>query len=51
MPDLVCYCFEYTADDIRRDYETNGHSTILEKIKKEKQFGNCKCATKNPKGR
>ncbi len=51
MPDLVCYCFEYTADDIRRDYETNGHSTILRKIKKEKQFGNCQCATKNPKGR
>jgi hypothetical protein len=51
MPDLVCYCFGYTADDIRRDYRTNGHSTILEKIKTEKKFGNCQCATKNPKGR
>ena len=51
MPDLVCYCFEYTAEDIRQDYETNGYSTILEKIKTEKQFDKCQCATKNPKGR
>ena len=51
MPDLVCYCFEYTADDIRQDYEANGYSAILEKIKAEKQSGNCQCAAKNPKGR
>lgn len=51
MPDLVCYCYEYTVDDIQRDYEANGYSTILEKIKAEKQLGNCQCATKNPKGR
>ena len=51
MPDLVCYCYEYTAEDIRQDYQTNVYSTILEKIKTEKQFGNCQCATKNPKGR
>ena len=51
MPDLVCFCYEYAADDIRRDYEANGHSTILEKIKEEKQLGNCQCAEKNPKGR
>ena len=51
MPELVCYCFEYTVDDIRQDYKTNGHSTILEKIKSEKKFGNCRCAEKNPQGR
>jgi len=51
MPELICYCFNYTVDDIRQDCETNGQSTILEKIKSEKKFGNCQCAAKNPKGR
>jgi len=50
MTELVCHCFGYTVDDIRRDFETHGRSTILEKIKKEKKFGNCQCAVKNPKG-
>ncbi len=51
MIEPVCYCFHYTAEDIRRDYELNGHSTILERIKAEKKSGNCACAAKNPKGR
>ena len=51
MPDLVCYCFHYTAADIRKDYETHGQSTILERIKVERTSGNCACAEKNPKGR
>ena len=51
MPELICYCFEYTADDIRRDYAVHGYSTLLEKIKAEKKGGNCQCAAKNPKGR
>ena len=38
-------------DDIKKDYEDNGMSTIMEKIKMEKRFGNCQCATKNPKGK
>ncbi len=50
-PELICYCFNYTAEDIHRDYETNGHSTILERIKVERTSGNCGCAEKNPKGR
>ena len=48
---LVCYCFEYTAEDIRRDFEAHGHSTILDRIKAEKKLGNCQCGVKNPKGR
>lgn len=51
MAELVCYCFGYTAEDIRQDVEIHGHSTILEKIKTEKKFGRCQCAAKNPKGR
>ena len=51
MDDLVCYCFGYSEQDIQRDYIENGKSVILEKIKTEKQFGNCQCATKNPTGK
>ena len=48
--DLICYCFGYSEDDIHQDYQENGKSTIMEKIQMEKKFGNCQCATKNPKG-
>lgn len=48
---LVCYCFGYTADDIRNDYDASGHSTIMDRIKSEKKDGKCNCETSNPKGR
>ncbi|PQP34343.1 BFD-like (2Fe-2S) protein [Desulfobacteraceae bacterium SEEP-SAG9] len=51
MSNLICFCFNYSADDIEQDYFRNGHSTIMEKIKLEKKFGNCQCAKKSPKGR
>lgn len=51
MPEWICYCFEYTAEDIRRDYAAHGHSTILDRIKAERALGDCQCGAKNPKGR
>jgi hypothetical protein len=51
MADIVCYCFGYSEEDIRKEYEENGKSSILERIKAEKKFGNCQCATKNPTGK
>ena len=51
IKDLICYCYEYTAQDIRQDYLENSRSTIMQKIQAEKQLGNCQCAVKNPKGR
>ena len=51
MDDLVCYCFEYTKEDVKQDYNNNGRSLIMERIIAEKKFGNCKCPTKNPKGK
>jgi hypothetical protein len=51
MKNLVCYCFRYSIEDIQRDYLENDRSTIMEKIQMEKKFGNCQCATKNPKGK
>jgi hypothetical protein len=51
MNDQVCYCFGYSARDIRRDRHENGRSMILAKIETEKQFGRCRCAEKNPEGK
>jgi hypothetical protein len=51
IDDLICYCFEYTKDDIEQDYIKNGRSLIMEKIAAEKKTGGCDCAIKNPKGR
>lgn len=47
---FVCYCFEYTKEDIEQDVLKNGISTILARILAEKKDGRCQCATKNPKG-
>jgi hypothetical protein len=51
MDNLVCYCFEYSKDDIKKDYMNNGKSLIMERIISEKKKGLCNCAHKNPKGR
>jgi len=51
LSNLICYCFEYTRQDIEDDLKKNGRSLIVEKIQAEKKSGNCQCATKNPKGR
>ena len=49
--DLVCFCFEYTKKDIKEDLKNHGYSTILEKIKIEKNNKGCSCEVKNPKGK
>jgi len=51
MSKKICYCFNYTTDDILKDIEKNGKSTIMEHIKTEKKKGCCQCKTRNPKGR
>jgi copper chaperone CopZ len=48
---LICYCFNYTKDDIEQDFIKNGRSLIMESIAGEKKAGGCDCAIKNPKGR
>jgi hypothetical protein len=49
--ELVCYCFQYTAEDICNDLIEHGRSLIMEHIAAEKSAGRCECAAKNPKGR
>ncbi len=51
MNDFVCYCFEYSREDIERDVLANRRSLIMEKIMAAKKFGSCQCTTKNPRGR
>ena len=51
MKELICYCFEYTVDDIKEDYNKNGKSLIHERIADEKKRNGCDCTNKNPKGR
>lgn len=51
MNNFICYCFEYTREDIENDLRKNGRSLITEKIQAEKILGNCQCAIKNPGGR
>lgn len=49
--ELICYCFNYTEEDIQQDLLKNGSSRILQKIIDAKGHGRCDCADKNPKGR
>jgi len=48
---MICYCFNYTREDIEQDFRKNGRSLIMEKIIAEKRFGNCQCKKLNPKSR
>ncbi|RLB84673.1 MAG: BFD-like (2Fe-2S) protein [Deltaproteobacteria bacterium] len=47
----ICYCFNYTDEDIRKDVLKNGRSLIMEMIMREKSLGNCDCANQNPNRR
>jgi len=52
MTKTICYCYEYSDEDIREDVrQNNGRSTILERITAEKKKGACQCKTKHPEGR
>ncbi len=48
----ICYCFGYTDSDIEADViDHNGESTILKRIKAEKQKGACRCPETHPLGK
>ena len=49
-PIQLCYCFDYSREDVRRDIDATGSTTILEEIKAEVQGGFCACEVKNPSG-
>ncbi len=49
--ELICYCFNHTAQEIEADARKHGRSTIMEAIMAAKKAGGCQCAAKNPSGR
>jgi hypothetical protein len=49
-PISLCYCFDYSREDIRHDIEATGKTSILEEIRAEVQGGFCACEVKNPSG-
>jgi len=52
MKKLICYCFEYTEEDIVDDFEANnGKSSILAKITKARRTNTCQCDDRHPEKR
>ena len=51
MDKMICYCHNHTAASLEKDVLEHGSSTIMEQIIAESKAGNCRCKTKNPKGR
>jgi len=52
MNRLICYCFNYSEQDIIDDFKThNGQSTILAKITVAKKGNSCQCDVKHPEKR
>ena len=37
--EIICYCFGYTREDIRKDILQNGRPLIIERIAAEKRAG------------
>jgi hypothetical protein len=47
----ICYCFDYTDQDVIADVKAHGgESTIEKKIAQAKRRKLCQCEIKNPRG-
>jgi hypothetical protein len=46
----LCYCFDYTRQDVLREIQATGTTKIAEAVKAEVQGGFCACEVKNPSG-
>ena len=49
-PIPVCYCFDVTIADLRKDITSRGDTDIPQKITQEIKAGHCACEVKNPEG-
>ena len=49
-PIPVCYCFDWTTDDIEQEILRTGTTTIPDRIKQKIRQGFCQCETMNPQG-
>lgn len=50
-PIPVCYCFNFTEQDIIQDLERHGEGRIFKAITAKVKAGLCACDVKNPSGR
>jgi len=46
----VCYCFQITETDLRREIEATGESTASSRVTAHVKAGRCACEVKNPQG-
>ena len=49
-PVPLCYCFDFTAADLRRELAARGKTEIPTYIAAEVKAGHCACEVKNPQG-
>jgi copper chaperone CopZ len=49
-PFPVCYCFDWTTEDVEREFRLTGSTTIPKRIKEKIRLGFCRCETMNPQG-
>jgi len=49
-PIPICYCFDFTIENIRRDLATQDRTEIPAFIAEEVKAGHCACEVKNPQG-
>jgi len=49
-PVSLCYCFDFTAADLRRELAAHGKTEIPAVIAAEIKAGHCACEVKNPQG-
>ncbi len=49
-PTTVCYCFDVTAEELRREIHELGEAPSRERIKREIRAGTCDCERNNPSG-
>jgi len=47
---FVCYCFEHSRGDLRRDLAQKGTTDIPARIKQGIKEGRCECERRNPQG-
>ena len=51
VPQLVCYCYEHTREEIQEEYRSYGESAIEASIREKVNAGSCSCEVNNPTGR
>ena len=49
-PVPICYCFDVTMADLRKDFATRGGSNARAMVAAEIRAGHCACEVRNPQG-